>query len=100
MPWRLRRRGEWQKQPLSSAQTTATRLYDHLGFLREQKKQAEADLLREARFTAVIAGDVGVPVVFVSGDQTACREIKDLIGRIEMAQIPDLGPTVVVVLSQ
>ena len=43
------RREDWQKQLPSSAQTRATRLYDHLDFLLEQKKQAEADLLREAK---------------------------------------------------
>jgi hypothetical protein len=45
----VRPREEWQKQLCSSAQTRATRLYDHLDFLLEQKKQAEADLLREAK---------------------------------------------------
>ena len=45
----LGRREEWQKQLSSSAQTRATRLYDCLDFLLEQKKQAEADLLREAK---------------------------------------------------
>jgi len=44
-----RRREEWQKQLFSSAQARATRLYDHFDFLLEQKKQAEADLLREAK---------------------------------------------------
>jgi hypothetical protein len=42
-------RAEWQGQLSSSAQPRATRLYDHLDFLLEQKKQAEADLLREAK---------------------------------------------------
>jgi transposase len=45
----LRHREEWQKQLPSSMQTRATRLYDYLDFLLEQKKQAEADLLREAK---------------------------------------------------
>jgi len=45
----VRPREGWQKQLCSSAQTRATRLYDHLDFLLEQKKQAEADLLREAK---------------------------------------------------
>jgi len=44
-----RHRGERQKQLSSNAQTRATRLYDHLDFLLEQKKQAEAGLLREAK---------------------------------------------------
>jgi transposase len=44
-----RNRNEWQKQLPSSVQTRAERLYDHLDFLQEQKKQAEVDLLREAK---------------------------------------------------
>lgn len=44
-----RHRESWQQQLSSSAQMRATRLYDHLDFLLEQKKQAEADLLREAK---------------------------------------------------
>jgi len=44
-----RHREEWRKQLPSSNQTRATRLYDHLDFVLEQKKQAEADLLREAK---------------------------------------------------
>ena len=45
----VRQRKAWQKQLPSSIQTRATRLYDHLDFMLEQKKQAEADLLREAK---------------------------------------------------
>ncbi len=45
----IRLRKEWQKQLPSSIQTRTTRLYDYLDFLLEQKKQAEADLLREAK---------------------------------------------------
>ncbi len=45
----IRHREEWQEQLPSSAQARATRLYNHLDFLLEQKKQAEADLLREAK---------------------------------------------------
>ncbi len=44
-----RQRENWQKQLCSSAQTRATRLYAHLDFLLEQKKQAESDLVREAK---------------------------------------------------
>ncbi len=45
----VRHREEWQQQLCSSAQARAARLYDHLDFLLEQKKQAEIDLLREAK---------------------------------------------------
>jgi transposase len=44
-----RRREEWLKQLPSSTKIRATRLYAHLDFLLEQKKQAEADLLREGK---------------------------------------------------
>jgi hypothetical protein len=40
-----RRREEWLKQLPSSSKIRAMRLYAHLDFLLEQKKQAEADLL-------------------------------------------------------
>ena len=49
----VRQRKEWQEQLCSTARTRATRLYDHLDFLLEQKKQAEADLLREAKKHAI-----------------------------------------------
>ena len=45
----VRHRSEWMQQLPSSKQTRATRLYDHLDFILDQKKQAEADLLREAK---------------------------------------------------
>jgi hypothetical protein len=38
----------------SSARTRATRLYDHLDFLLEQKKQAEIDLLREGKKHSIV----------------------------------------------
>jgi len=44
-----RRREEWLKQLPSATKIRATRLYSHLDFLLEQKKQAESDLLREAK---------------------------------------------------
>jgi transposase len=47
-------REAWQKKLSSSAQMRATRLYAHLDFLLEQKKQAEADLLREAKRHRVV----------------------------------------------
>ncbi len=50
----IRSREAWQKQLCSSAQTRATRLYDHLDFLVDQKEQAEADLLREAKKHRII----------------------------------------------
>ena len=37
----------------------------------------------EAGFNAAIAGDFGVPVVFLSGDKAACEEAIHLLGPIE-----------------
>lgn len=41
----------------------------------------------EAGFNAAIAGDFGVPVVFVSGDQTIAQEVRELLGPIETAVV-------------
>jgi len=43
----------------------------------------------EAGFNAAIAGDFGVPVVFLSGDQTICEDAKKLLGPIETAVVKD-----------
>jgi len=41
----------------------------------------------EAGFNAAIAGDFGVPVVFISGDQTIAQEARELLGPIETAVV-------------
>src|SRR6201981_3775678 len=43
--------------------------------------------ISEAGFNAAIAGDFGVPVVFLSGDQTICEDAKELLGPIETAAV-------------
>jgi len=43
----------------------------------------------EAGFNAAIAGDFGVPVVFLSGDQTICADARKLLGPIETAAVKD-----------
>jgi D-amino peptidase len=43
----------------------------------------------EAGFNAAIAGDFGVPVVFLSGDQTICADARKLFGPIETAAVKD-----------
>jgi hypothetical protein len=50
----VRHRAQWQEQLPSSTQTRATRLYDHLDFMLEQRKQAEADLIREAKKHSIV----------------------------------------------
>ena len=49
-----RRRKEWLEQLPSATQHRAKRLYDQLDFLLEQKKQAEADLLREGKKHSIV----------------------------------------------
>lgn len=41
----------------------------------------------EAGFNAAIAGDFGVPVVFLSGDQAICEDARQLLGPIETAAV-------------
>ena len=43
----------------------------------------------EAGFNAAIAGDFGVPVVFLSGDQTICEDARKLLGPIETAAVKE-----------
>ena len=43
----------------------------------------------EAGFAGAIAGEFGVPVVFVSGDQVIAREARDLFGPIEAAVVKE-----------
>jgi len=47
--YNIRHRNQWVGQLSSHTQPRATRLYAHYDFLSDQKKQAEADLLREAK---------------------------------------------------
>lgn len=44
-------------------------------------------VLPDAGLAAAIAGEYGVPVVFVSGDQAIADEMKQLIGPIETAEV-------------
>lgn len=44
-------------------------------------------LVSEAGFNAAIAGDFGVPVVFVSGDQAIGKDTRELLGPIETATV-------------
>jgi D-amino peptidase len=41
----------------------------------------------EAGFNAAIAGEFGVPVVFLSGDQTICADAQRMLGPIETAPV-------------
>ncbi len=43
----------------------------------------------EGGFNAAIAADLGVPVVFVSGDQTVCAQLKAMLGPIETVAVKE-----------
>ncbi len=49
-----RQRDEWEKRLPASARGRAARLHEQLEFSKEQKKQAEADLLRESRKRKIV----------------------------------------------
>jgi D-amino peptidase len=49
--------------------------------------QLNGRVASEALFNAAIAGEFGVPVVFLSGDQTICEEARREIGPIETAAV-------------
>jgi len=44
-------------------------------------------LTGEYGLNAAVAGQFGVPVIMVSGDQTACAQVTELLGDIEMAVV-------------
>src|SRR5688572_28888091 len=44
-------------------------------------------LTGEYGLNAAVAGHFGVPVIMVSGDQTACTQVADLLGNIEKAVV-------------
>lgn len=43
----------------------------------------------EAGFNAAVAGDFGVPVVFLSGDQSICEDARKLLGPIETVAVKE-----------
>ena len=43
----------------------------------------------EGGWNAAIAGHFGVPVVAISGDQTACRQVADLLGPLQTAVVKE-----------
>jgi len=44
-------------------------------------------LVGEYGLNAALAGHFGVPVVMISGDQTACRQARELLGNLETAEV-------------
>lgn len=46
-------------------------------------------VVQEAGFNAAIAGEFGVPVVFLSGDQTICDDARNLLGALETAAVKE-----------
>jgi len=45
----------------------------------------------EGGWNAAIAGHFGVPIAAISGDQTVCRQVSDLVGPIETAVVKQAG---------
>jgi D-amino peptidase len=45
------------------------------------------DLVGEYGLNAALAGSFDVPVIMISGDQTACRQAEELIGELEKAEV-------------
>ena len=45
----------------------------------------------EGGWNAAIAGHFGVPIAAISGDQAVCRQVSDLVGRIETAVVKQAG---------
>lgn len=45
----------------------------------------------EGGWNAAIAGHFGVPVVAITGDQTVCRQVRDIVGPIETAVVKEAG---------
>jgi D-amino peptidase len=56
-------------------------------FTGSMEVKLNGQVVPEAGFNAAIAGDFGVPVVFLSGDQIICEEAKRLLGPIETAAV-------------
>jgi D-amino peptidase len=44
-------------------------------------------LVGEYGLNAALAGSFGVPAVMISGDQTACRQARELLGNLETAEV-------------
>ncbi len=51
--------------------------------------QLNGQVVPEAGFNAAIAGDFGVPVVFLSGDQSICEDARQLLGPIEAVAVKE-----------
>jgi D-amino peptidase len=65
---------------------------------RIQDLKLNGQRVPEAGFNAAIAGHFGVPVVFVSGDQTVIAETRALVGDLEGAEVKTGLGTVAVMM--
>jgi len=45
----------------------------------------------EGGWNAAIAGHFGVPVIAISGDQTVCKQVREMVGPIETAVVKEAG---------
>jgi D-amino peptidase len=69
-----------------ASEGTASAILAHT-FTGQMSVKLNDKTVPEAGFNAAIAGEFGVPVVFLSGDQTIGEEIKNLIGPIETVAV-------------
>ncbi|MGB7922680.1 MAG: M55 family metallopeptidase [Pyrinomonadaceae bacterium] len=71
-----------------SAEGAATAIMSHTMWGREiYEIKLNGRAVPEAGIAAAIAGEFGVPVVFLSGDQTVCQDAKNMFGPIETAAV-------------
>ena len=56
-------------------------------FTGSMEIKLNGQVVPEAGFNAAIAGDFGVPVVFLSGDQIICEEAQRILGPIETVAV-------------
>jgi D-amino peptidase len=67
---------------------TAEAILDHTywGAVVSDMK-VNGQIMNEAALNALVAGEAGTPIGLVSGDETACRQCRDIIGEMEIIPV-------------
>lgn len=78
---------------------TANAILKHTMSLTIADLRVNGISLSEAGWNALIAGMVGVPVVFLSGDRAVCEHTRELLGDLETVAVKDAIGTASVNLS-
>jgi D-amino peptidase len=71
-----------------AAEGEAAAIISHT-FSGNEEVRLNGQAVPEAGFNAAIAGDFGVPVVFLSGDQTITQQARKMFGAIETAAVKE-----------